>query len=97
MSNQLLRKKIKRLWNIINAVYLIIANKVYTGQYTIYAMFMTILTLVAYIAVHPVLQTIIDEAGITGIEGNLISWTPLFIILFILWSAMWYVNPQERR
>jgi len=67
------------------------------AQYTIYALFMTMLTLIAYIACYPVLSSIIGSAGITGIEGTIVSWFPLFILLFILWSAIWYVQPRQRR
>ena len=67
------------------------------AQYTIYALFMTVLTIVAYIAVYPLLNETIENSGITGMEGTLISYTPLFIFLFILWSAMWYVNPHREK
>jgi len=65
------------------------------GQYTIYALFMTIITLIAYVAVYPVLTEVISDAGITGIEGTILSLCPLFILLFILLSAMWYVYPYR--
>jgi len=67
------------------------------AQYTIYALFMTVLTIVAYVAVYPLLNDTITDSGITGMEGTLISYTPLFIFLFILWSAMWYVNPYREK
>ncbi|RLF43419.1 MAG: hypothetical protein DRN18_00070 [Thermoplasmata archaeon] len=65
------------------------------GQYTIYALFMTIITLIAYVAVYPVLTQVISDAGITGIEGTILSLSPLFILLAILLSAMWYVYPYR--
>ena len=65
------------------------------GQYTIYALFMTIITLIAYVAVYPVLTEVISDAGITGIEGTILSLSPLFILLAILLSAMWYVYPYR--
>jgi hypothetical protein len=67
------------------------------AQYTIYALFMTVLTLIAYVAVYPVLTSILEAADISGIEGTIVSWIPLFILLFILWSAIWYVQPRQRR
>jgi hypothetical protein len=96
MLNPLL-KKVRKIYALLKAVYFYINARTLKGQYTIYAMFMTVLTLIAYIAVHPLLDEIISTSGITGIEGTLISWAPLFIILFILWSAIWYVAPYERR
>ena len=65
------------------------------GQYTIYALLMTIITLIAYVAVYPVLTEVISDAGITGIEGTILSLSPLFILLAILLSAMWYVYPYR--
>jgi hypothetical protein len=65
------------------------------AQYTIYALFMTVLTLIAFVAVYPLLDELVVESGIEGIEGTLLTWSPLFIVLFILWSAMWYVNPRR--
>jgi hypothetical protein len=58
---------------------------------------MTVVTIIAYIACYPLLNTAITDSGITGMEGTLLSYTPLFIFLFILWSAMWYVNPYRER
>jgi hypothetical protein len=66
------------------------------AQYTIYALFMTVLSIVAYVAVFPLLNDTITNSGVTGMEGTLLSYSPLFIFLFILWSAMWYVNPHRR-
>jgi len=83
-------KKIARIWMLLN-------HKTFKAQYTIYALFMTVLTLIAYVACYPVLSAIISTSGITGIEGTIISWIPLFILLFILWSAIWYVQPRQQR
>jgi len=95
MLNQLYNK-IMKLLIMLKAFYLLLKEKKLEGQYTIYAMFMTVLTLIAYIVIHPTLTTIINDAGITGIEGQLISLAPLFIVLFILWTGVWYVAPHER-
>jgi hypothetical protein len=57
---------------------------------------MTVLSIVAYVATYPLLNQTIADSGITGMEGTLLTYTPLFIFLFILWSAMWYVNPHRR-
>jgi len=65
------------------------------GQYTLYALFMTVITLIAYVAVYPLLTGVLATAGITGIEGTLLAWTPVFILLFIIWGSMWYVNPPR--
>jgi len=68
------------------------------GQFTLYALFMTVLMLIAYaVALYPMLDSVITTAGITGVEGDILSWSPLFLLLFILWGGLWYVNPQEGR
>jgi len=74
---------------------LVLKYKKLKAQYTIYALFMTVLTLIAFVAIYPLLDSIIVNSGITGIEGTLLTWSPLFIVLFILWSAVWYVNPRR--
>jgi hypothetical protein len=69
------------------------------GQYTMYALLMTVLTIVAYTQIYPFLKDIIDEA-VTDMDSNtalLVSLSPLFIFLFILWSAVWYVSPMSRQ
>jgi len=87
-----LRKYCRRIWLMLHAL-----NYKIQAQYTIYALFMTVLTLIAYVAVYPVLNQILSEAAIEGIEGTILSWIPLFILLFILWSAIWYVQPRQRQ
>lgn len=87
-----LRKYCRRIWLMLHVL-----NYKVQAQYTIYALFMTVLTLIAYVAVYPVLNQILSEAAIEGIEGTILSWIPLFILLFILWSAIWYVQPRQRQ
>ena len=69
------------------------------AQYTIYAMIMTILGIIAYAAVYPLLKSIIEIAlpGMGEVEAMIISLVPLFILLFILWGAMYYTLPQNQR
>lgn len=87
----------KRLFKKICKWIEILNWKRYMAQYTIYALFMTALTLIAYVAIYPVLNQIVSDADISGIEGTIVSWFPLFILLFILWSAIWYVQPRRQR
>lgn len=91
-----LYKKICELYIWLKAVVSILNAKTLNAQYTIYALFMTVLTLIAFVAVYPLLDELVVQSGITGIEGTLLTWTPLFIVLFILWSAVWYVNPRQQ-
>lgn len=84
---------LRKLWLFLHKIKM----KTAEAQYTIYALFMTVLTLIAYVAVYPVLNQILEDAAIGGIEGTIMSWIPLFILLFILWSAIWYVQPREKR
>ena len=70
----------------------------FKAQFTIYAMFMTIFAIIAYaVAGYPVMLAVINDAGITGLEGTILGYCPLFVLLFIIFSAMWYVNPQKER
>jgi len=68
------------------------------GQYTIYALFMTIMTIIAYTAVYPILDQVIDDAvdDMGTVEGLILRLSPLFILLFILWGGLWYVNPHRQ-
>jgi len=67
------------------------------GQYTLYALFMTIITVIAYlVAGYPILSAVIAEStpGMDPTLASIIEFTPLLIFLFILWGAMWYVAPR---
>lgn len=71
-------------------------NEKVKGQYTLYALFMTIITVIAYlVAGYPILAQVIAEADISDpILADIIGFTPLLIFLFILWGAMWYIAPK---
>ena len=67
------------------------------GQYTLYALFMTVITVIAYlVAGYPILSQVIEEStpGMDPTLASIIEFTPLLIFLFILWGAMWYVAPR---
>jgi hypothetical protein len=67
------------------------------AQYTLYALFMTVISLITYtVAVYPILDEILTEAAIGGVEGTILSYSPLFVLLFVLWGGLWYVNPHKR-
>ena len=67
------------------------------AQYTLYAMFMTVITIIAYlVGGYPILKTVID-ASIPGMDETtaaVVGFSPLLIFLFILWGAMVYVMPR---
>jgi len=67
------------------------------GQYTLYALFMTVLTIICYTQVYPILKIFIDDAlpGMDEATGTLISLSPFVIFMFILYGAMWYVIPSR--
>lgn len=67
------------------------------GQYTLYALFMTVLTIICYTQVYPILKTFIDASvpEMDEATGILISLSPLIIFFFILYGAMWYVIPSR--
>ena len=67
------------------------------GQYTIFAMFMTVITIIAYAYIYPVLKSVIDAAipGMSSDVATILSLSPLVILFFILYGAMWYVIPSR--
>lgn len=90
MSNkirEMLRNRMDRIRSL---------NRKLAAQYTLYALFMTFIMIVAYSALYPALRAVLDAAIPTmgEAEGTILSLVPLFILLFILWSAMWYVAPK---
>lgn len=94
---------LQKIDNKIDKVLMRLGARIYKyhvklkGQFTMYALFMTVLTIIAYTQIYPVLKEIID-ASIPEMDGEtalLIGLSPLFIFLFILYSAMWYVVPHR--
>lgn len=73
----------------------------FKGQYTLFALFMTVITIIAYTQIYPVLKMFIDDATpeMDEATATLLSLSPLIIFFFILYGAMWYVIPsrEERR
>ena len=69
------------------------------GQYTLHAMLMTILSIIAYSQLYPMLKEILDEVipEMDGTVGTLVALSPLFIFLFILYGALWYVSPHREQ
>jgi len=71
----------------------------YHAQYTLFALFMTVITIIAFAKIYPVLKTVIDEAVPQMDEGTatLITLSPMIIFLFILYGALWYVVPNREK
>ncbi len=69
------------------------------GQYTLHAMLMTIMSIIAYSQLYPMLKEILDEVipQMDGAVGTLVALSPLFIFLFILYGALWYVSPHREQ
>lgn len=74
-----------------------ILSKRLRGQYTLFAMFMTVITIIAYAYIYPVLKAVIDEMSpqMDDATATLISLSPLFIFFFILYGSLWYVVPHR--
>lgn len=72
-------------------------NNGFKGQYTLFALFMTVITIIAFTQVYPILKMFIDDAipGMDEATGTLLSLSPLIIFFFILYGAMWYVIPSR--
>lgn len=69
------------------------------GQYTLYALFMTFVTIVCFSVLYAPLKAIIDNA-VPGMDENtamLLTASPFIIFLFILFGAYWYVAPREEK
>jgi hypothetical protein len=87
---------------VINKIWLWlygIHRKKLKGQFTLYALFITVVTIIAYTQIYPFLNTIITDA-IVDMDAStalIVSLSPLFIFLFILYSAMWYVVPHREQ
>lgn len=69
------------------------------GQYTLHAMLMTVMSIIAYSQLYPMLKEILDEVipQMDGAVGTLVALSPLFIFLFILYGALWYVSPHREQ
>jgi len=80
---------LKKIIKILNGIYC-------KGQYTLYALFMTIITIIAYLtAGYPILSEVIASLDIDDpVLESIIGFSPLLIFLFIIWGAMWYVAPR---
>lgn len=63
----------------------------YCGQFTLYALLMTFLSIVVYSVLYPVLQNVFDTflpEDMPSLDRLIIELSPLFLFLFILYSAM---------
>ena len=67
------------------------------GQYTLFAMFMTVITIIAYAYIYPVLKSVLDATIPTmdSATGTIVALSPLFIFFFILYGSLWYVVPHR--
>lgn len=72
-------------------------HKSLKAQFTIFALFMTVITIIAYAYIYPVLDEILDDAipQMDEATGTIVGLSPLFIFLFILYGALWYVVPHR--
>jgi len=70
------------------------------GQYTLYALVMTIIAVVAYLtAAYPILSSVLAETtpGMSPILAQILNFAPLLLFLTILWGSMYYVAPQHEQ
>jgi uncharacterized BrkB/YihY/UPF0761 family membrane protein len=69
------------------------------GQYTLYALFMTVMTIIVFTQIYPILKEFIDDALPTmdAATATLLSISPFVIFMFILYGAMWYVIPNREQ
>lgn len=67
------------------------------GQVTIYGLIITFITLIAFIALNPVLEDVISDSGIESdtAEGTIIRLFSLVFLLAILASFLLYVSPRR--
>ena len=67
------------------------------GQFTIITLIMTVLTLIVYAQLYPVMKSIIEDAlpEMDEITALLISLSPFFLLVFILVAGLWYTIPRR--
>jgi hypothetical protein len=69
------------------------------GQFTLYALFMTVMTIIVFTQIYPILKEFIDDAlpMMDDATATLLSISPFVIFMFILYGAMWYVIPHREQ
>jgi hypothetical protein len=65
------------------------------GQFTIYAVIVTIITLFVYAAFYPLLQDVISSMALTGMELVLAQLIPFLMLLGIALIPLNYSQPQR--
>ena len=66
------------------------------GQLTLLGLLTTFISLLVYaIAIYPILSQVIEDAGITGASGTLLTIMPLLILAGILYGFMAYISPSR--
>ena len=67
------------------------------AQFTIITLIMTVLALIVYVQLYPVLKDIIDNAlpEMDEVTALLVSLSPFFLLVFILVAGLWYTIPRR--
>lgn len=65
------------------------------GQFTIYGVIVTIITLFIYAAFYPLLMDTISSMALTGMEAMLMQLIPFLILLGIALIPLNYSQPQR--
>lgn len=65
------------------------------GQFTIYGVIVTFITLFIYAVFYPLLQTVISSMALTGMELILAQLIPFLILLGIALIPLNYSQPQR--
>jgi hypothetical protein len=65
------------------------------GQFTIYAVIVTVITLFIYAAFYPLLMNVISSMALTGMEATLAQLIPFLMLLGIALIPLNYSQPQR--
>ncbi len=85
-----LHKKIKQLKHH--------ARQHTAGQYTIVSLIMTIVLIILYTRMYPIMKDYINDITpqMNTLDAAVLSLIPFFILLAILLNILWYVIPRRR-
>jgi len=69
-----------------------------TGQYTVVSLIMTVVLIIIYTQMYPIMKDYIDDVtgDMTSLDAAVISVIPFFVLLVIMLNMLWYVMPRQR-
>lgn len=73
-------------------------NRRMPGQFTIVALVMTLVMIIVYSQLYPVIETFLTPliASSDPATAAMLTMLPFFIAIAIIMSTVWYIVPQKR-